>query len=267
MSMVATRAWSMLFMPSAVIVLGLVVGLMLFLRAWARGKRPAQCRITVAWTGCCAAALLVCTMPWFAVTMLRLTEHPFVPVDPATLPESDAIVVLGGSMAASRGPDGLTHLFNRGAGDRFETGLLAWQLGRAPLIAFGGGAPAIAGAPAEGTWNCARAIARGVPRTAAIAGAPAMFTTDESEAIVRDLKERGVRRIILCTSATHMTRALRVYRSHGLEVEPLPCDFATRGEAESFSAWMLVPRGEALWHVDLCAKEWLGRAAMAMSGR
>lgn len=267
MSMVATRAWSMLFMPSAMLTGGLAIGLVVLWRCWRKGRRPGECRLAVAWTAVCAALLLLCTMPWFAVRMLQLTEHPHGPVDPASLPEADAIVVLGGSMAATRGSDGTVHLLNRGAGDRFETGLRAWKLGRAPIIAFGGGAPSFEGVPAEGEWNRMRAVERGVPESAAIAGTPALFTSDESTAIVRALESRGARRIILCTSATHMTRALRIYRAHDLEVVPLPCDFATRGDAERFSWWTLVPRGEALWHVDLCAKEWLGRLALSFAGR
>ena len=39
MNLVATRWWSMLFMPSCVLMIGIALGVSLMLRAWRRGKR------------------------------------------------------------------------------------------------------------------------------------------------------------------------------------------------------------------------------------
>lgn len=262
MSMVATRTWSMLFMPSAALIGCLCLGLLLLIRAWRRGKRPSEARLgwLLASTG--AIGLYVASTPIAARALVRLTEGDYGPVDPGALPKADAIVVLGGGMGATVGDDGLVHLYARGAPDRFETALRAWHAGRAPLLAFGGGAPNVPCAPTEGTWNRIRAVERGIPADATLAGPAAQYTTDESDGLVRALRERGAVRIILCTSATHMRRARRIYELHGLEVIPLPCDFLTRGAAEAFSWGGFIPRGEALWQVDLCAKEWLGRLSV-----
>lgn len=265
MSMVAARTWSMLFMPSAALVACLCLGLFLAFRAWRRGRRPSDARFACAMACIGAAGLYVASTPLAARAFIRITEGEFVPVDPSTLPAADAIVVLGGGMGATVGEDGLMHLYARGAPDRFETAIRAWQADRAPLLAFGGGAPNVPDAPTEGAWNRTRAMDRGVPAEAALAGPRAMYTTDESDGLVAVLRERGAARIILCTSATHMQRALRIYRLHGLEVIPLPCDFLTRGTAETFSWAGLIPRGEALWQVDMCAKEWLGRLSVRLT--
>jgi succinyl-CoA synthetase alpha subunit len=39
MNLVATRWWSMLFMPSCVLMIGIALGVFLMLRAWRKGKR------------------------------------------------------------------------------------------------------------------------------------------------------------------------------------------------------------------------------------
>jgi uncharacterized SAM-binding protein YcdF (DUF218 family) len=92
----------------------------------------------------------------------------------------------------------------------------------------------------------------------------ALYTSDESEGIARVLRERGVKRIILCSSAMHLPRAAEHYRGLGFTVTPLPADFATRGVAEGWSWALLVPRGIALSQVDTVAKEWMGIARRLM---
>jgi uncharacterized SAM-binding protein YcdF (DUF218 family) len=161
-------------------------------------------------------------------------------------------------MYATVGPDGTTLLYARHASDRFETAMQAFSAGRAPIIAFGGGGTGVPGTPTEGEWNRARAIARGAPADRAIAGPVALYTSDESEGIARVLRERGVKRIILCSSAVHLPRARMNYEKLGFEVTPLPSDFATRGTAEDWSWALLIPRGMALSQVDAGVKEWMG---------
>ena len=129
------------------------------------------------------------------------------------------------------------------------------------LLAFGGGGTGVDGTPSEGEWNRTRAIGRGVPADRALCGPAARYTSDESEGIAAALRVRGVRRIIVCTSAMHMPRALRNYRNLGFEATALPADFATRGESERFSPLLLIPRGLALSLTDSWAKERLGMLA------
>jgi uncharacterized SAM-binding protein YcdF (DUF218 family) len=252
----------MLFMPSAALIGCACLGVFLVMRAWKHGRTPHQARLGRMLVFMGAFGLYAASTPLAARAIIQLTESGFGPVDPGSLPKADAIVVLGGGMGATVGEDGIVHLYARGAPDRFETALRAWRAGRAPLIAFGGGAPNVPCAPTEGAWNRMRAWERGVPTEATLAGPAAQYTTDESDGLVRALRERGVNRIILCTSATHMRRAMRIYQLHGLEITPLPCDFLTRGAAETFSWGGFIPRGEALWQFDLCAKEWLGRLSV-----
>ena len=260
MNLVATRWWSTLFMPSCVLLACIAVGLFLAFRDWRKGRRPGEARL-----GCTLAAggallLHPASTPLVARTVTRAMESAHPPVDCATLAPADAIVVLGGAAHASVAPDGTVHVYALQASDRFETAMRAFGLGKAPLVAFGGGSTGVAGTPTEGQWNRDRAIARGVPADRALCGPAALYTSDESAGIAELLRARGVRRLIVCTSALHMPRALAKYGAQGFEVVALPSDFLTRGTAEGFSFALLIPRGLALPHVDLAAKELLGRA-------
>ena len=258
MNLVATRWWSMFFMPSSVLIVALALGVFLMLRAWRRGKRPSEARFACGLTVTSLVVLYLASTPLVARWVAESLERQNPPVDPVTMPVADAIVVLGGSMYATVGPDGTTLLYARHSSDRFETAMQAFSAGRAPIIAFGGGGTGVPGTPTEGEWNRARAIARGAPTDRAIAGPVALYTSDESEGIARVLRERGVKRIILCSSAMHLPRARMNYEKLGFEVTPLPSDFATRGAAEDWSWALLIPRGMALSQVDAGVKEWMG---------
>ena len=245
-------------MPSSVLMVAVVLGVFLMLRAWRRGKRPSEARFACGLTVTSLVVLYLASTPLVARWVAESLERQNPPVDPVTMPVADAIVVLGGSMYATVGPDGTTLLYARHASDRFETAMQAFSAGRAPIIAFGGGGTGVPGTPTEGEWNRARAIARGAPADRAIAGPVALYTSDESEGIARVLRERGVKRIILCSSAVHLPRARMNYEKLGFEVTPLPSDFATRGAAEDWSWALLIPRGMALSQVDAGVKEWMG---------
>ena len=239
-------------------MVAVVLGVFLMLRAWRRGKRPSEARFACGLTVTSLVVLYLASTPLVARWVAESLERQNPPVDPVTMPVADAIVVLGGSMYATVGPDGTTLLYARHASDRFETAMQAFSAGRAPIIAFGGGGTGVPGTPTEGEWNRARAIARGAPTDRAIAGPVALYTSDESEGIARVLRERGVKRIILCSSAMHLPRARMNYEKLGFEVTPLPSDFATRGAAEDWSWALLIPRGMALSQVDAGVKEWMG---------
>jgi uncharacterized SAM-binding protein YcdF (DUF218 family) len=259
MNLVATRWWSMLFMPSSLLLAGLAIGLAWCLWSWRRGRTPRQAWPAVALAVDSAFLLYLASTPlaarWAAWTLER--ENPPAAVE--RLPAADAIVVLGGAMYATQGDDGSTHLYSRHASDRFETALSAYRAGRAPLLVFGGGGTGVPGTPTEGEWNRRRATERGVPADAALAAGVARFTSDESASVAAVLHGRGARTVIVCSSAMHLPRAAEHYRRLGFDVIPLPCDFATRGAAEGWSWALLIPRGVALAQTDAAAKEWLGR--------
>ena len=282
--MIPTRWYLPFFLPSTVLMLGIALALLVAWLASRRASRPAArqahgvsiaallpgggpwritARLARTVAGTLAALLLVASMPVTAYHLVRATEAPYVPVDPATLPAADAIVVLSGAIVSTLGPDGYMHTRLAAANDRHETALRAFAAGRAPILALGDGRPQFEGAPTEAEYARDRAIARGVAPSAIITGPAANFTSDEASGLTPLLRERGIGRIILCTSAHHMARARTHYEAAEFEVTPLPCHFLTYGEVSRFGWMQMVPSARALEVVDTCAKEWLGRAAQA----
>lgn len=74
---------------------------------------------------------------------------------------------------------------------------------------------------------------------------------------------RGVGRMLLVTSASHMPRAMACFRKAGIEPEPNPVDYNLVGPARSI--WSSVPAN--LRRVDLAMHEWIGLLYYRLSGR
>lgn len=269
--MIPARWYLPFFLPSTALMIGIAVALLVAIVATRIARRPGAAgtlgsapwirvrQLGIAVASMCAAILWIASMPLTAIWCIRATEAPYVPIDPASLPKADAIVVLSGAIMTTVGPDGYTHVRMGAAVDRHETALRAFFADRAPILALGNGKPAFDGAPTEAEHARDRAIDRGVPSDAIIVGPGANFTSDECSNIAPLLHDRGVKHIILCTSAHHMARAIPHYRAAGFTVTALPCHFLTRGKAERFRPMWLVPSAQALEAVDLAAKNWLGR--------
>lgn len=261
MNLVPTRWYTSLFMPSTVSIVLIAIGLWM---AW-RAMRPQATRRS-AHAGCIVCVIGLIMLYAFSTplvaTLLAWSLERQTPSMPITaLPNADAIVMLGGGQSVYVHADGRLEQFSKHAGDRFEKAVEAFKAGKAPLLVTGGGQIDVPGSPMNGAWLADLAVQRGVPRAAIVEGGPALYTSDECESISATLKQRGVKRILLCTSAYHMPRSRLVYERAGFTVTPLPCDFDTRGAAERFAWTMLLPRGIALSQSEHCLKEWMGLAA------
>ena len=163
-------------------------------------------------------------------------------------------VVLGGGMrgqrsASSAYPDLAL------AADRVWHAARLYHAGKAPLLLLSGGVVR----PDEGAEALAMQIFLrdlGVP-DAAMLLEPRSTTTAENAAFSADmLRERGVQRVILVTSALHMRRARAVFEHAGLAVTPAPTDFESLGRKTVARDW--IPSAEALGGSARAFKELLG---------
>ena len=71
------------------------------------------------------------------------------------------------------------------------------------------------------------------------------------------MRQRGLRRAILVTSAAHMARATGLFRQTGVQVQPAPTDFESRN-----GPWRItdaLPSAEALDRSGRAMKELVGR--------
>jgi uncharacterized SAM-binding protein YcdF (DUF218 family) len=206
-----------------------------------------------------AIGLVVMAMAWSIVWSLppvsnglRSTLERRNPVvAESALPVADAIVVLGGgSYAWAREPDVEPEdLVN----SRLGAGARAWLAGRAPLLILsGGGQP---GRHSE-AQHMATAVQRlGIPASALLLEQHSHSTRENALFTAALARPRGIRRILLVTSAVHMPRASLMFREAGLDVVPVSVPEPSL-RREGFRQW--IPSGRALWRSGRALKEYAG---------
>ncbi|WP_445768927.1 YdcF family protein [Rheinheimera sp.] len=198
--------------------------------------------------------------------MMAFAERGRLHQAPDQLPPVDAIVVLSGMIRdVATAQDGTVPEWGDAA-DRFEAGITLMQLGKAPVLAFTGGRlPWSATDATEGSVLRARAIARGISPSQIHLTAGVQNTAQEAEAIKQWLASRHTNmqpRILLVTSAFHMTRAQNLFARAGLSVVPYAVDFRNAAGALEPRLWF--PSGEALDKFETAWREILGQAFYAI---
>lgn len=167
--------------------------------------------------------LLVAGNRYVALGLVRSLEwRTFPPAEDVT---AEAIVVLGGGTELIAEPRPIVEV--NGAGDRVLYAAELYRRGAAPLIVASGGRVALFetgdSTPAEEMLFLLEFV--GVPREAIMLEANSQNTHENALFSAEILKERGVQRILLVTSALHMPRALPLFEAQGLQVIPAPADY------------------------------------------
>ncbi len=157
-------------------------------------------------------------------------------------PEADAVLVLGGYLSnGHHEPAGFDF---SDASDRIMAGVELVRRGKAKHLVIGGGANIVEGrvqteADAVEPW-----LQRWNLVSAPIVRLPVCTNTrDEAAALANLMKERGWKSVLLVTSAWHMRRSEAVFRTAGVSVTPVACDFSAYpiGEGRLLNAWPIVP--------------------------
>ena len=191
--------------------------------------------------------------------LLRTLERPYTAQNLDALPEADAVLVLGGYVSnGQHEPAG----FDLGAaGDRIMAGVELVRRGKARHLVMGGGSNIVEGRvrteadeiePWLQRWNLVNGPILRLP--------VCTNTRDEAVALSNLMKERGWKQVLLVTSAWHMRRSEAVFRSAGVSVIPVACDFRAypTGENRSLRAWPIVPQSEKLEYFDDYCHEIIG---------
>jgi len=189
--------------------------------------------------------------------LLHTLEDQYPDKGIEAVPEAQAIVVLGGALKMPAGD-------HRGSGldqaaDRLLVAFRLYRAGKAPLIVCSGGNNPLGsyvGRP-ESQGVCELLHEWGVPTEALLVEGSSINTREnalESRAL---LAERGVARIVLVTSASHMPRAVATFEKVGFEVEPAPADFRVGwGTPHPVLKWVPSPLG--LLNASVAIHEWVG---------
>lgn len=222
--------------------------------------------------GAVFAVVLVITIvgsTGFPGWLLARMERPFAGVKIAELPVCDAVVMLGGGLEPSRFEVGGLHLTK--AGDRVVMALELMRLGKAPVLVVGGAAAMLDGtlrveADLARDWLAAWNLPAGAGQKVISLGANGN-THDEALKVRELASAQGWRRILLVTSAFHMSRAVAVFRSTtDLEIVPAPCNFLTEVSTAPAPPGWHVPTWGGFEKISILLHEQIGRAMYRRRG-
>ncbi|MCA1994127.1 MAG: YdcF family protein [Coleofasciculus sp. S288] len=202
--------------------------------------------------------------------LVRSLEWQQIPV--GELPKADAIVILGGATKSAFPPRPGVEL-NEG-GDRVLYGAQLYREGKAPVvIASGGRIDWRGGGPSESADMAEILKTLGVPDSAILQDPTSLNTYQNAVNVRQIVKERGIRRVLLVTSAMHMPRSLRIFQRQEIDAIPAPTDFQVTEQdikepLSSTQATVLnfLPDAERLEKTTRALKEYIGLVIYRLRG-
>ena len=261
--------WLTKLLPQLIYPLGL--GLLLQLIAICGHKRRWALPLSI--TGWLVIA--VPAMPVVSDALLKQLEDQAASLTPKSIPQADAVLVLGGGIRPAPAK-GLGVEVNE-AGDRLLCGVRLWRQGKAPVLITSGARvsfqPNDPIAP-EAALSQQLVQELGVPNSAVLLNDAARTTSEEAQRINKLAAEQGWKQLILVTSAFHMPRALASFkRQSGLQIIPVACDYRLdpqhQNQAFSWGELLidLIPSSSALNQTTQVLKEHLGLLVYKLLGQ
>jgi uncharacterized SAM-binding protein YcdF (DUF218 family) len=194
--------------------------------------------------------------PIFANWLNWQLETQFPPISVDKLPQSDAVIVLGGVVGQPEPERGVTDLSD--TADRIIHALRIYKAGKAPLLIISAGNQAWhMSAVSEAQLIAEMLIELGVPRSALMMEARSRNTHENATNTAALFKEFGWRSGLLVTSSAHMPRALAAFKKAGVTVTPAATDFRSRSSI-IMRPYDLMPDVGALAWTTSALKEMIG---------
>ena len=225
-SFTSSKLLSLLVYPLSLSLLLCVFALVFARLRWER-FRFFTLLFAVGWLYLCSTAL-------FANFLSGTLERGFVPRAMSAVGKADAIVLLGGAMRGDT-PMGILADLNQHA-DRLIHAVALYKAGKAPVVLLSGGGVGDGRPEALQMKDVLEVM--GVPVENMLLEKQSRNTHDNAINSARILKDRGMQRILLVTSAYHMPRALGVFERQGLEVLPAPTDYQPLVATRVIPGWL-----------------------------
>ena len=166
--------------------------------------------------------LLTASNPFLSDRLVKSLEWQYLP--PSEMPNTDAIVVLGGATRSVSPPRVIADMNERG--DRLLYAAKLYQEGKAPLIILSGGRIKWFGAEKSESADMSSILQiMGIPEEAIIEEPSSLNTYQNALYTKNILEDKGIKQIILVTSAFHMPRSVLIFRRQGIDIIPAPTDF------------------------------------------
>ena len=242
------KSLGLLVMP-----LGLIWSALLFLVLFAWWTHR---RCEAATSAALLVALTLSTNLPLSYVLDAWTEGEQLAARPFSEGHFDAVIVLGGG--TDDRPGGEVELGP--SGDRVMLGARLYGAGQTPLLIT-------SGSPIAGlsTHDAARATERiwrqlGIPERAIVVVDGARTTSEEARLHAQLISERGLTRVGLVTSGSHMRRALGLFEAEGVSLVPLPADLRGR-PFQWHGFYSILPQGRAADRIQADLWELVGRLA------
>ena len=208
------------------------------------------------------AILILATMslPIVSHSLIKTLEQDYDLLNIDEVGEADAIVVLSGMVRTLNERNVLSYEWTDAA-DRIFSGIELARANKAPkLILTGGKLPWSLGKP-EGEFLRDIAIKNGIPAEQIWITKNVQNTDQEAKATVKLLENENPK-VILVTSAFHMSRAKKVFEAASLKVIPFAVDF--RAGASKLTFMDFIPSAKALSSTSFVVREMIGRLYYAI---
>jgi uncharacterized SAM-binding protein YcdF (DUF218 family) len=242
---------TMLILPTALMTECAIFGLLL-------SRYPVGRILLVAAIGAMTACLILPVDSW-AVRPLE-DRFPAITTPPAKV---DGVVVLGGAIDDLTSRDRATPILNSAANRMTTFVELARRYPQAKLVFTGGSGDLLQGVSNEAEYVAILFEQLGLPRDR-VAFEDASRTTWENAANTFDMvKPQPGELWILLTSASHMPRAVGVFRKVGWTVLPWPVGYQSRDHIRAYPQSM----GKKLAGLDWAAHEWIGLLIYYLQGK
>lgn len=208
---------------------------------------------------------------WVAWGLTRSLEWRYLP--PSEIPRADVIVVLGGATHSASYPRQMVEIDS--AGDRILYAFSLYQQGKAEHLLLTGGAIEWMNSDINPATDMASLFeVLGISRNAFWLVTDSRNTYEDALYSAKLLREKGISRIILVTSAIHMPRSVGLFEKQGLEVIPAPTDFTVTQQGwqnlikNSISGYIFnfLPSAENLSTTNRALKEYLGILVYGING-
>ena len=232
--------------------------IMLVLALFSVWKRP---RWSAGYITLALLALLVGGNGGTARQLTYSLEQQYVPV---TLPKAEAIVVLGGAIRSQFPPRPWIDVTE--SGDRPIYAAQLYKQGKAPLVILSGGrVDWLGGGPPESADMAQLIEALGVPASAILQDPTSLNTRENAVNVKKILDQRGIKQVLLVTSATHMPRSMQIFKKLGINAVAAPTDFLVTEQEVKLAQNTtegrllgLIPESEHLYRSTRALKEYIG---------
>ncbi|WP_088243164.1 YdcF family protein [Calothrix rhizosoleniae] len=251
----------LLFYPLGLACISLLVALFMV------GRRPPIAAFCITFS---LLLLLVSSNGWVSKFFARSLEWQNIPT--TELPTAEAMVVLGGATKSAFPPRPGVDLSEQG--DRIIYAAQLYRQQKAPLIILSGGRIDWRGSGAAESRDMAKILTSlGIPTQAIIEETDSLNTYQNAVNVRKIIERRGIKKVLLITSAMHMPRSLLIFKKQGIDVIPAPTDFlVSEGEIQELgntpkaAILNLIPNTNNLHQFTITLKEYLGMLIYRLRG-